>query len=81
MKNGKGVKKYMKFSEKLEALKEEIKKYKGQQILKNHLIMKIEEMLDINSQTAEKYLKELEIRGIIKETGRHIYEYIEDENN
>lgn len=71
----------MKFSEKLEALKEEIKKYKGQQILKNHLIMKIEEMLDINSQTAEKYLKELEIRGIIKETGRHIYEYIEDENN
>jgi len=70
----------MKFSEKMELIEAELKKYKGQQILKNHLIMLIEELLDINLQTAERYLKELEIRGIIKEVGRHIYEYIGDEN-
>jgi len=69
----------VKFSEKISLIEEEIKKYKGQQILKNHLIMLIEGLLDVNSQTAERYLKELEIREIIKETGRHIYEYIGDE--
>jgi len=69
----------MRFSEKMEAIENELKKYKGKQILKSHLILLIESMLDINKQTAENYLKELIIRGKIKEVSRQIYEYIGEE--
>jgi len=71
-----GVNKKMKFSEKIMAIENELKKQKGQQILKDHLILLIEGLLDVNKQTAENYLKELIIRGHVKEVSRQIYEYV-----
>lgn len=66
----------MRFSEKMQILKEKMKEYKGKQILRSNLIIIIEETLDVNRQSAMNYINELMIRGIIKEVSRQVYEYV-----
>lgn len=66
----------MKFSEKMELVEGELSKYKDKQILKSQLIILIENLLNVGKQSAENYLKELIIRGKIKEVSRQIYEYV-----